>query len=135
MWAHRQARHFVPSYPEIYCLGALLLSLGGRFLLVLIGKHGSCSEPAGNAFRSCTLLLAKAVGRQVLPGADTLSLMRPCLLVNVCLLLVWCTVACALSRCRPLPGYLALPPLLPPLRGCRGQSPGMVSDLLFYPLD
>jgi hypothetical protein len=32
-----------------------------------------------------------------------LLLMQPCLLVSVCLLLVWCTVACALSRCRPLP--------------------------------
>jgi hypothetical protein len=32
-----------------------------------------------------------------------LLLMRQCLLVNACLLLVWCTVACALSRCRSLP--------------------------------
>jgi hypothetical protein len=41
--------------------------------------------------------------------------LRPCLLVNVCLLLVWCTVACALSRCRPLPVLpgVAHPPSAP----------------------
>jgi hypothetical protein len=44
-----------------------------------------------------------------------LLLMRPCLLVNVCLLLVWCTVGCALSRCRPLPVLpgVAHPPSAP----------------------
>jgi hypothetical protein len=34
---------------------------------------------------------------------ERLLLMRPCLLVNACLLLVWCTVACDLFPCRPLP--------------------------------
>jgi hypothetical protein len=42
-----------------------------------------------------------------LPGMsfwlERLLLMRPCLLVNACLLLVWCTVACDLFACRPLP--------------------------------
>jgi hypothetical protein len=44
-----------------------------------------------------------------------LLLTRPCLLANVCLLLVWCTVACALSRCRPLPVLpgVAHPPSAP----------------------
>jgi hypothetical protein len=44
-----------------------------------------------------------------------LLLMRPCLLVNACLLLVWCTVACDLSRCRPLPVLpgVARPPSAP----------------------
>jgi hypothetical protein len=40
-----------------------------------------------------------------------LLLMRPCLLVNVCLLQVWYTVAWALSRCRPRP---VLPDVAPP---------------------
>jgi hypothetical protein len=42
-------------------------------------------------------------------------LMRPCLLVSACLLLVWCTVACALSRCIPLPVLpgVAHPPSAP----------------------
>jgi hypothetical protein len=44
-----------------------------------------------------------------------LLLMRPRLLVIVCLLLVWCTVACAPSRCHPLPVLpgVAHPPFHP----------------------
>jgi hypothetical protein len=55
-----------------------------------------------------------------------LLLMRGCLLVNACLLLVWCTVACALSRCRLFPCCPALPTPLPSLRACRGRSPSGV---------
>jgi hypothetical protein len=40
-----------------------------------------------------------------------LLLMRPCLLVSVCLVLVWFTVACALSRGRPRP---VVPCVAPP---------------------
>jgi hypothetical protein len=44
-----------------------------------------------------------------------LLLMRLCLLVNVFLLLVWCSVACALARClRPL----SLPPSSRVARRC-----------------
>jgi hypothetical protein len=44
-----------------------------------------------------------------------LLLLRQCLLVNACLPLVWCAVACALSRCRPLPVLpgVAHPPSAP----------------------
>jgi hypothetical protein len=63
-------------------------------------------------------------------------LMRPCFLVNVCLLLVWCTVPCALSSFCPLPMLPgdAHPPSAPsgvprpkPLWG-KACSP----DLLFF---
>jgi hypothetical protein len=46
---------------------------------------------------------------------ERLLLMRQCLLVAVCLLLARCTVACDLSRCRPLPVLpgVANPPSAP----------------------
>jgi hypothetical protein len=47
-----------------------------------------------------------------------LLLMRPCLLVGACLLLAWCAVASAFSRCRPRAVLLGGPPLLPSVWEC-----------------
>jgi hypothetical protein len=52
-----------------------------------------------------------------------LSLMWPCLLVTVSLLLVRCTFTCASLAVALVPCWPALPPLLPPLRRCRHRSP------------
>jgi hypothetical protein len=49
---------------------ALWPSPGGRILLVPTGSV-ALVQSQGYVYRSCALLLAKASGRQVLPGADT----------------------------------------------------------------
>jgi hypothetical protein len=95
---------------------------------------------------SCPLVLALflLLRARFLPlmsyWSGRLLLMRQCLLVNMCLLLVWCTVACAPSHCLPLPVLpgVALPPSAPsgvprpkPFWG-KAWSPICFSFLLSY---
>jgi hypothetical protein len=74
-------------------------------------------ESTSTLYVSCPLVppLFMPLSARFLPAISfwlaLLLLMRPCLLVNVCLLLVWYTVAWALSRCRPRP---VLPGVAPP---------------------
>jgi hypothetical protein len=90
--------------------------LGGKLSL---SNTGDCVQHRTNASFSdhMQIFQVRLVSARFLPAMSfwlwLLLLMPPCLLVNVCLLLVWCTVACALVSCCP-----GLPPLLLLLRGC-----------------
>jgi hypothetical protein len=82
----------------------------GRYMLTLLPLRMSAAFACRGSWilsASCPLVpaLFLLLCARFLPAMSfwlgRLLLMRPCLLVNVCLLLVWCIVACALSRCRP----------------------------------
>jgi hypothetical protein len=105
----------MPLWPRA-CAMRCMLTLLPRRMSATFACCGSCILSA-----SCPLVpaLSLLLCAQFLPALSfwlgRLLLMRPCLLVNVCLLLAWCTVACALFRCRALPVLpgVAHPPSTP----------------------